>query len=257
MSRTLSTATCSRKHFRILGASLAVALTAGCGSSGSGDDNSAPTGGATYVYHTGGRGTGGAGGVIYATYTGTRIVITVGGRTGTGLPQGGTTGAPTGGAVSTSTCITGTLNCSCYSSGACASGFICNTSKMICVRDTSVGGTTAAGGSQATGGASGGGSTAVGGSSVTTGGATAAGGSQATGGTPGGGTVATGGSPTTGGAPSGGTTGTGTGVAHNCTDLTSCCTRLTDTTNQSLCFTVVASATSAAVCDTMWRQFGC
>ena len=111
-------------------------------------------GGVVYVFPTGGaaHSTGGLG-VIYLTggAIGTGGAITTGGRS----PTGGT--QATGGAVNT--CITGTLNCACYSSGACASGLICNTTINRCVSEllatggsTAAGGTTATGGTKATGG---------------------------------------------------------------------------------------------------------
>ena len=211
MSRTLSAALIGRKSSWVLGAGLAVALIAGCGSQGdSGGDNGGAvgTGGGGYVYPQGGAGvnTGGGGGVIYLTSTTggrSNTVIGTGGRTGVN-PQGGNGGATaaTGGASVASTCVTGTLNCPCYSpSGACGGGLICNNAATNpkCIVDTSVGGSTGTGGSKASGGAT---STAAGGTAAV-GGATTVGGTAAT--TLGGTTTAGGATTTAGGA----TTATG------------------------------------------------
>jgi hypothetical protein len=105
-------------------------------------------------------GTGGASATGGSGTTGGRsnIVIGTGGLTGVN-PQGGNGGATvaTGGATVASTCITGVLNCPCYSpSGACGGGLICNNAATNpkCIVDTSVGGSTGTGGSKAAGGAS-------------------------------------------------------------------------------------------------------
>ena len=134
---------------------LAVLVLVGCGSSndfGAGAPES--TGGNTQIQST--SVTGGASQMLLATGGKVPATTVIGGSIGT--ITGGSSSA-TGGAGKTETggassaCVTGTVNCPCYSSGVCSAGLACNASKICSPVAGGSGGAAASGGSASTGGA--------------------------------------------------------------------------------------------------------
>lgn len=203
MSRILSAALLGHKNAWVLGVGVAVSLAIGCGSKGdnSDDDGYMGTGGG---YRPPTQGGSGPGTVIYL--TGQGGARPTGGRNpgqGGFFGQGGF--VPTGGRntnTTPSTCLTGTLNCPCYTSGACGNNLTCNANK-ICVSSGTpgTGGAVGTGGSKATTGGSTTAGTAGGSTAVGVGGTTAATVGGTTSATVGGTTSAAVGGAGTGGAP--------------------------------------------------------
>ena len=217
---------------------VALLLGSACGASSDGGDNSSGIGGGFNL--TGGvgfvPGTGGAGAKAGANSTGGRSTwidgfatggaqFAIGGRNSTGIgtttvkPQGGVQTTATGGAAGTVVnCVTGTLNCPCYTSGLCSGGMICNASKVCVNNGAATGGAPGTGGVKAAGGAL----FATGGAAQTaTGGRNAAGGRNATGGAP-----STGGLNAAGGAASSGATCAACAIQNCTSDVTDCSTDL-------------------------------
>lgn len=212
-------------------------LGSACGASSDGGDNSSGIGGGFIL--TGGvgfqSGTGGAGAKAGANSTvgGSTwidgfatggIKSTTGGRRATGIgtttvkPQGGVQTTATSGAAGTVVnCVTGTLNCPCYTSGLCSGGMVCNASKVCVSNGAATGGAPGVGGTKGAGGAL----AATGGAVLATGGAAAAGGRTATGGA-----LSTGGRNAAGGTTSGSAT-CGACAIQSCTsEVTDCSTDL-------------------------------